>query len=307
MKTNLKFVIPFLLLFMIVAILLNYGKISNALTDVIEARPKPFIVDANEYKKNHDFLFVQNSDDYTPYSYQELLNIFFSSINNGWDNFTLYCPKEYTSCLNDVKHISMDDILLTDVNNFTHPFNNFISFKTSYYETGEVTINITKLYSREDIIKINTRVDEILPTIVNDEMNDVEKIRAIHDYIINNAQYDVTRNTSGGSRYMSNSAIGALLQGWAICSGYSDAMAIMISRLGIPNFKVASATHVWNAVYVDGKWSHIDLTWDDPVSADGTQILWHKYFMISSEDFLTLDEKNETDHVFDKTVYLELK
>ena len=100
-------------------------------------------------------------------------------------------------------------------------------------------------------------------------MNQEEKIRAIHDYIINNTEYDVERNETGTSNYDSNTAYGALIQGKAICSGYADAMALFLARFNIPNYKIASGTHVWNAVYINNTWLHLDLTWDDPVSKKG--------------------------------------
>ena len=37
----------------------------------------------------------------------------------------------------------------------------------------------------------------------------------------------------------------------------------MLDRLSIPNFKVTSEEHVWNVIYYNGKWTHIDATWDD--------------------------------------------
>ena len=30
----------------------------------------------------------------------------YSTLNNGWETFTFYCPDEYTECLNDVDKIS---------------------------------------------------------------------------------------------------------------------------------------------------------------------------------------------------------
>ena len=48
----------------------------------------------NKYTKDIDYLYVQKSQDYIPYSYQDLLNIFYSVIDNGWDQFTFYCPEE---------------------------------------------------------------------------------------------------------------------------------------------------------------------------------------------------------------------
>ena len=87
-------------------------------------------------------------------------------------------------------------------------------------------------------------------------------------------------------------------------------------KFGIKNFKVATelmqediSGHVWNAVYLDGKWLHLDLTWDDPVSDDGKDYLQRKYFLINSSELEEAD-KGEVivkEHIFSQRIYPELK
>ena len=72
--------------------------------------------------------------------------------------------------------------------------------------------------------------------------------------------------------------------------------------MGIDNFKVSTNNHIWNVLYLNNNWSHIDITWDDPVTSDGSDILTHDYFMISTAD-ITKDLEN---HNFDKSLYEEL-
>ena len=144
------------------------------------------------------------------------------------------------------------------------------------------------------------------------------KILTIHDYIINNTKYDVTRNNEGNSIYKSYIAYGPLIEGYATCNGYTDAMALFLEKLNVPNFKVAMTPdensdtegHVWNAVLIDNKWLHLDLTWDDPVSSDGTDYLQHKYFLITTNQLEEADTSGEvkvTEHQFKPTFYPELK
>lgn len=81
-------------------------------------------------------------------------------------------------------------------------------------------------------------------------------------------------------------------------------MAIFLNRWNVPNFKVASNTHIWNAVYINNKWLHLDLTWDDPVSINSDKNnLIHKFYLIDTE---TLESYNIDDHEFDKIIYQEL-
>lgn len=297
MKKTFSFIICLLISLII---LFNIDKISNKIASFLENDKKVYISNTNDYYKNYNFKFVEESIEYVPYSYQGILNIIFSTLNNGWDTFTFYCPDEYADCINDVNKISKDTTMLSNINNFVHPFNTYSKISIATNSSKEVTIKITKLYSEEDIKKINTGADEIMTKIITNDMSDDDKLLKIHDYIVNNTRYDI--NKSNNASY---TALGPLFNGTAVCSGYADLMAIFISKLGLKNFKVASNTHVWNAVLINGEWLHIDLTWDDPITKDSNvDTLQHDFFLVNTKKLLEFDTK---DHKFDSTIYQELR
>lgn len=297
MKKTFSFIICLLISLIV---LFNIDKISNKIASFLENDKKVYISNTNDYYKNYNFKFVEESIEYVPYSYQGILNIIFSTLNNGWDTFTFYCPDEYADCINDVNKISKDTTMLSNINNFVHPFNTYSKISIATNSSKEVTIKITKLYSEEDIKKINTGADEIMTKIITNDMSDDDKLLKIHDYIVNNTRYDI--NKSNNASY---TALGPLFNGTAVCSGYADLMAIFISKLGLKNFKVASNTHVWNAVLINGEWLHIDLTWDDPITKDSNvDTLQHDFFLVNTKKLLEFDTK---DHKFDSTIYQELR
>jgi len=301
---------------LIFAIVLNLDTITDRISHALEKNPDVVLPNSNEYKKDDNFLFVQNTDDFVPLSYNDLLNIFYTITNNGYENFTFYCPSEYSSCLDDVGSISNDAETLTYINNFVHPFNGFSNIQTVISETGEINVTINYLYTEEEINKINEKVNEIYNSLITNNMSDYDKIKKIHDYIINNSKYDVDRNSDNKSNYLSYKAYGPLIEGYATCSGYTDAMAIFLQKMNIKNFKIATelmqqdvSGHVWNAVYINNEWLHLDLTWDDPVSDDGKDYLQHKYFLISTTKLESAD-KGEVivkEHIFNKRIYPEMK
>lgn len=290
--------------------------ISDYIASYFGQKQELVINPGNKYTKDKDYLFVQASKDYTPYSYQDILNIFYSSIDHKWETFTFYCPAEYTKCLKDVEKISGDDLILTHLNNYVHPFNSFTNINTSISDDGEITLTIEYLYNDEQIAKIDKKTDEILSQIVNDDMELYDKLKAIHDYIINNSKYDIERNNKKDSNFSSYTAYGPLFDGYATCNGYTDLMAIFLTKLGLDNYKIATTSeeitydatgHIWNAVFYDNNWVHIDLTWDDPVSNDGKDYLFHTYFLVNNEALVEAD-KGETvvqEHNFNKEYYLE--
>ena len=62
----------------------------------------------NEYKIKYYNSFVNDTDNFKPKNRQELFNVYYTVLNNGWDNFSFYCDKKYTNCLNDIEVISKD-------------------------------------------------------------------------------------------------------------------------------------------------------------------------------------------------------
>ena len=304
MKRIITIIICLLLL---VGTYLYIDKISNKLANYFKSTPSVKIADKNQYAKEKNYEYVQITNDFIPYNYQELLNVFYTILDAGYDSFTFYCPEEYQDCIKDVESISSPENTetLTTVGNFVSPYNNFSSLRVKYDTAGEVTVEVTHLYSKEEIVKISNKVDSIWKEIITEGMENLDIIYAFHDYVINNTKYDEQFDeNSDNNIHDSSRAFGPLYEGYAICSGYTDVMAILLDKLGIDNYKVASDTHVWNAFYFDNKWWHVDLTWDDPVTKDGTNRLEHTFFKIDTE---TLDSFNIDNHAFKKSVYLELK
>ena len=306
-----KLIIPIICIILIAITVVFLNPLTDTFAEIVSSEPELIIKENNNYTKDIDYLYVQRTDDYIPYSYQDLLNIYYSVINNGWDQFTFYCPEEYTKCLNDVSQISSDELILTHLNNYVHPFNSFTNVKTSINENGEINLTIEYLYTDAEITAINTKADEILATILTNEMNDYEKIKTIHDYIVNNVKYDIERNEENDSKYNSYTAYGPLFEGYATCNGYTDLMAIFLTKIGFNNFKVATTPdeisysttgHIWNAVYLNDEWLHIDLTWDD-----GKDYLFHTYFLVSTEAMKEADQGETVieEHNFNPLFYLE--
>lgn len=307
-----KIIIPFICIAIILYTTINLNKISSYIANKISNNQTLIIKEGNEFTKTEGFKYVNLTKDYIPYSYNDLLDIIFTTINNGWESFTFYCPSEYKSCISDMEKISNDDLTLTHINNFVHPFNSFTVLNTTIYESGEITLKVNHLYTKEQIIAIDTEVDRIMKLIVNPNDSDYDKIKTIHDYIINTTKYDETED----DEYSSSLAYGTLFEHYARCNGYTDTMAIFLTKLGIKNYKVAttqedisyeSTGHVWNAVYLEGKWLHLDLTWDDPVSSDGTDYLYHKYFLVTTDEMFKADEGSVEieEHNFKKHIYME--
>ena len=120
-----------------------------------------------------------------------------------------------------------------------------------------------------------------------------EKELYIHDYIVSNTVY-----TDPETSPNANSMYGCLVEGKASCEGYSRAFQYLLSALNIDNRLVTGEStedgenyigHMWNYVLLDGQGYFVDVTWDDPKTAN--QVLRHTFFNVTTDDIL-LEHRN---------------
>lgn len=263
-------------------------------------------ININDYYKDDNFNYV---DDYTESGIKnrnDLINSIYYAINSGTDYIERYIDNDYTNYINDINTLTAyngDEFkkVISTLNNFVHPYNSSNNVKISYGGDYKIGITINRAYTQDEINEINNKVDKILNENVNNNMPPKEKIRVIHDYIIDHTEYDKLKyENKNDDTYKSNTAYGVLIEGYGTCNGYADAMEIFLDKMNIINYKISNEEHIWNLVYLDGKWYHLDLTWDDPIS--DININRDTYFLISTK---TLEKINDGTHTFDKNIYSE--
>lgn len=263
-------------------------------------------ININDYYKDDNFNYV---DDYTESGIKnrnDLINSIYYAINSGTDYIERYIDSDYTNYINDINTLTAYNgaefkKVISTLNNFVHPYNSSNNVKISYGGDYKIGITINRAYTQDEINEINNKVDKILSENVNNNMPPKEKIRVIHDYIIDHTEYDKLKyENKNDDTYKSNTAYGVLIEGYGTCNGYADAMEIFLDKMNIINFKISNEEHIWNLVYLDGKWYHLDLTWDDPIS--DININRDTYFLISTK---TLEKINDGTHTFDKNIYSE--
>lgn len=250
--------------------------------------------------RNYIFETVKLTNDFEPQNKEDLKNIYYSVLNNGWTNFTFYCPDEYIDCYDDVLEIASDDEYISLINNYVSTYNQYRKYNTSASTNGEIKLQIEKLYPDEEILALKIKINNIIQTLGIDKNNvGYDELSAIQTYILDMLVYD--ENYTENDKYSpSSTAFGALNTGKAICSGYSDLFSLFLDELNIPNFKVTSENHIWNVVYFRGKWKHIDVTWDDD---ENNKLNRENFFLIDTNALMTKDTK---EHNFNQELYKEL-
>lgn len=304
----MKKVISFLFCLMLLGVVYYYKTdITKYIIDNYIYKKEIDLPDSNEYRRNYDFSFVQETNNFYPNNKQELYNVFYTILNNGYDSFTFYCGDKYTNCEKDIKELTQENNqILSTINNYVHPYNSYSSINVNMNSLGRINVNITKLYSSDDIYTLNSYINTNYSKIINNKMTDNEKIKAAHDFIINNSTYDKTwKETKSENRiHKSNIAYGPLIEKIGLCGGYTDAMELFLEKMGIKSYKIASDNHIWNYVYINNSWKHLDLTWDDPVTNTGKEILQYDYYLLDTK---TLENKKDNEHNYPKEYYIEAK
>lgn len=293
MKKIKNILYTILLMLIVYFVYINLDDITKDLKALIISKNDLVIKEPNSYKVDYTFENFNYKVSYVPYNKEELIDIYFNVLNNGYNEFTFYCPKEYKSCTKDVESIGNDSKLMSNINNYVHPYNSFKTIKTKVSSNNEITLEIQKKYSEEKINKINELINNVISELDLNNIDDLTKIERIHNYILNHTVYD--KNTNN---FDINSAYGSLIEGHAVCSGYADAFSIFMNIYKIPNIRVSSENHLWNLVYINGKWLHIDLTWDDSENNKYD----NNYFLITKEKLFSLDTK---EHNFDESFFIE--
>ncbi len=155
--------------------------------------------------------------------------------------------------------------------------------KTAWIEGGDATVTLEIVYkcSNSEEKKLDRMIKTAMETLELAGKTDYEKVKEIHDYIINRVDYDTTlRRTS---------AYDALINKSAVCEGYAMAAYRMFTEAGLES-RIITGTgngvpHAWNIVKIEGKWYNVDLTWDDPLTHEGEAVLTYDYFLKNDKEF----------------------
>ncbi|MDD6570957.1 MAG: transglutaminase domain-containing protein, partial [Thermoflexaceae bacterium] len=166
-------------------------------------------------------------------------------------------------------------------------------------EVNGVTVCVIVNY-HEDALERKTQIEaamqEALDAIDTEGMSQVDIVLAYYQYLCKLADYDNDYDNDphcydGTNYYEDNngSAYGALVNHKCVCHGYANTFYLLMWMQGIPCEIVYGNNHVWNAVYLNGQWYHLDATWDD---VDSFSRMRYSYFLVS-EDKLAKDSTHK--------------
>jgi len=239
---------------------------------------------------------------YSPKDFKDIISFSLANFKNEITiEITAYNTKDYN--LDIINNILLENPLL----DYGYKGANGSIYTNNLSKSATMVINFDYEYSKEYMEKMKKEVEdkskEVISKIIKSGMTEKDKELEIHNYIVNNSKYD-SRLFSGNMPNESYLDYGILINGVGVCDSYAKAIYRLLNIAGIECIYVAGDAyngneiipHAWNIVKVEGKFFHVDATWDDPISKDGRDILSFDYFNIS-------DDIISKDHIWDREKY----
>jgi transglutaminase/protease-like cytokinesis protein 3 len=109
---------------------------------------------------------------------------------------------------------------------------------------------------------LQTLVDHLIENLSTTQ----DKAKVINDWIVLNIFYDLDRYNGGSANmdYRPYFYLEVLRSRLTMCGGYTDLFYVMAKMASLRVSSVTGAVanlHIWNAVWDNGQWMHIDATW----------------------------------------------
>ena len=146
-----------------------------------------------------------------------------------------------------------------------------------------------------DIRNSAEKVKWIVSNYIRPGMSEKQKARILHNWLINNSHYDIDKEIRD-ERIL-------LTEGYGVCEAYAYCYYELLKEAGMAvcilsgEAKASQEGHAWNVIRINGRWYHVDTTWDDPGMGP------KEYPCISGQErmayFLLPDKEMARDHAWE--------
>lgn len=257
---------------------------------------KYFYNQLDEYAKTIYKAFESNKENMKTGTYKVELGNSFSPLlkeSNGQDLLGEYYQsaiEAYTYDNPDVFYLSPNKMYL-NIETTTKGKN--VTYGVYINSGNEDNYLIDDFSSQEEVENAINKIEQVRNQILQNRSSDTyDNIKMVHDYLVDNIQYDTTISKSN-----IYNIYGAMINGEAVCEGYARSFKYLMDSLRIPctlvigkgtNSDGETENHAWNYVQIEERWYAVDSTWDDPVSITGwvSQSSKYRYFLKGSNDMI---------------------
>jgi len=202
---------------------------------------------------------------------QQVYHLLLEGLRRGSSGFSV--PRLPLSDLSNVYQLlRMDHPELFYAPTFTYRF---------YADADSVEIYPDYLFSGKQLeaqkAALEARITRILRPAA--ALSPEKQEQYIHDFLCQNVRYDKLKKPYAHEVY------GPLQQGVGVCEGIAKTCKLLCDKLGIPNILILCPSnrdkgiryrHMWNLIYLNGKYYHLDCTFDLSLTA-GREIRYDYY------------------------------
>ena len=164
-----------------------------------------------------------------------------------------------------------------------------ISKKISGAVNTKRVIHLEYSFNMKEAKEIKRNIESKYNEIINEAKtlkNDEEKVKFVHDKLIRIARY---KDYEKKDKYKYQSIVSLFESGESVCAGYTYSFKFIMDNLNIKAIAVQNieddvdSSHIWNIVFLDGKWYNLDITWDYQSSTEDE--ISYKFYLQDNDSF----------------------
>lgn len=166
--------------------------------------------------------------------------------------------------------------------NPTAPFVKELVFSSDGSKVEIIYLENDKKVREQKQQEIREKLDAVADKIKTSSNSDLDKLKAINQYLCDNAEYDYPalerlnqriaqkRPLDDANEADSFTAYGTGVKGIGVCASYANSFNYLARKVGLESIVVtgninglADLGHAWNAVKLNGEWKYFDTTFND--------------------------------------------
>lgn len=197
---------------------------------------------------------INDDDLYKIPSYVESLSFYECYFINDLSSLPDICP--------NLKYLYISNCSSLTSLDFVYELPNLESFKiygsayvnedlVTYLDSNNITHNIGA-----NELKLAHKVDNIVDSIITDDMSDMDKIKAITNYLIDNYEYDEYYTNESNFKPLES----MLNYKRGVCAGYAYLANVLLRKANVNSYEVINDVHAWNLIEEDDKYYYLDIT-----------------------------------------------
>lgn len=160
-----------------------------------------------------------------------------------------------------------------------HPELFYVSGVSTSIVTGSDVAQVegSYIYSEDEAAQLAPQIDAAVSEAIAgipDDADDYAKAKHVYEYLVGHVTYDhAALEALDSGQYLGQTVVDSLIDGNAVCAGYSRAFQMAMYQMGIPCAYVSGVlndgeSHSWCLVQLDGEYYYIDPTFGDPSYSD---------------------------------------